>query len=71
MNAIDQKKYEYEGKNRITVGDLRKQLQGYSSDTEVMFGNCINGNPLIFYRVKSRGDLLVQIELNEVTEDFL
>lgn len=44
---------------RITVGDLRRQLDGYSPNTEVSFSG------LDFYRVKQRGDNLIQIEFNQ------
>jgi hypothetical protein len=57
-----------EEESRITVGDLRERLKGYPDDTEITFGSTIAAVPLIFYRVKSRGDDLVQIELNEASE---
>lgn len=62
------KLYEIEEKHRITVGDLKERLQGYSDDTEITFGATIAAVPLVFYRVKRRGDDLVQIELNEAIE---
>jgi hypothetical protein len=55
--------------HRITVGDLREQLSGYSDDTEITFGGTLDAVPLIFYRVKTRGDKLVQIELNELRDE--
>jgi hypothetical protein len=58
--------YQYERENRITVGSLRRQLSEYSGDTEITFGCTIDATPLVFYRVKCRGDKLVQIELNEL-----
>lgn len=57
-----------EEESRITVGDLRRQLTGYSDDTEITFGCTLDAVPLIFYRVKTRGDKLVQIELNELQD---
>lgn len=57
---------QIEEENRITVGQLMEYLSGYPSDTEITFGATIEAVPLIFYRVKKRGDDLVQIELNEV-----
>ncbi|WP_432347916.1 hypothetical protein WMC41_09910 [Shinella yambaruensis] len=49
----------------ITVGELRAMLREYRDHVEITFGATLNGTPLEFYRVKSRGDDLVQIELNE------
>jgi hypothetical protein len=43
----------------ITVGDLRRQLEGYPDDAELFFGG------LRFYRLKSRGEKLVQLEFQE------
>lgn len=54
---------------RITVGDLLEQLRGYAPDMEITFGCTRDAIPLIFYRVKTRGDKLVQIELNELREE--
>lgn len=47
----------------ITVGELRKHLELFSDDYELFFGS---GN-LEFYRTKSRGDKLVQIEFSQNT----
>jgi hypothetical protein len=58
-----------EEKSRITVGDLRKELSFYSDDTEITFGHTLDAVPLVFYRVKTRGDKLVQIELNELYDE--
>lgn len=55
--------------HRITVGELREQLSGYSEDTEITFGCTLDAVPLIFYRVKTRGEKLVQIELNELRDE--
>lgn len=55
--------------HRITVGDLLEQLQGYAPDTEITFGCTRDAVHLIFYRVKTRGEKLVQIELNELRDD--
>jgi len=43
----------------ITVGELRRALSLYSDDAELSFGG------LEFYRVKSRGEHLAQIEFNQ------
>lgn len=48
----------------ITVGQLREALSVHADDDTVIFGPDAQGNALRFYRVKSRGDKLVQIELN-------
>jgi len=48
---------------------LKELLREYSDDTEITFGNTIDAFPLIFYRVKSRGENLVQIELNELRDE--
>jgi len=47
----------------ITVGELRKHLDIFSDDCELFFGS---GN-LEFYRTKSRGDKLLQIEFSQNT----
>ncbi|MBB1329494.1 hypothetical protein H5087_09055 [Pseudoalteromonas sp. SR43-7] len=43
----------------LTVGDLKKQLAHYDDDVEITF------NGLDFYRLKMRGENLVQIEFNQ------
>ncbi len=43
----------------ITVGDLLEQLKGIDPDSELYFGG------LDFYRVKSRGHKIIQIEFNQ------
>ena len=48
----------------ISLGELRKHLALFSDDCEVFFGS---GN-LQFYRTKSRGDKLVQIEFSQNTD---
>lgn len=57
-----------EERSRITVGDLVEQLSGYPPDAEITFGCLRDTTFLTFYRVKRRGDRLVQIELNELRE---
>ena len=44
-----------------TVGELREALKGYPDDWQVIFG-C---EELEFYRAKTRGPTLVQIEFNQ------
>ena len=48
---------------KTTVGELREHLRLFSDDCELIFGN---GN-LEFYRTKSRGPNLCQIEFNQQT----
>lgn len=43
----------------VTVGELREQLEGYSEDAELYMGG------LQFYRLKRRGEKLVQLEFNQ------
>jgi hypothetical protein len=43
----------------ITVGDLIRMLQDYPEDASLSFGG------LVFYRLKQRGDKLVQVEFNQ------
>ena len=49
----------------LTVGDLKKELQHWTDDTEIDFGTTEAGTSLVFYRFKKRDDKLLQIELNE------
>lgn len=44
----------------ITVGELKKQLGYYADEDELYMGG------LTFYRLKRRGENLVQLEFNEV-----
>lgn len=46
--------------NTITVGDLKEMLELYDNDFEISFSG------LDFYRLKTRGPKLVQVEFNEV-----
>ena len=48
----------------ITVGELRNRLKLYPDDYELSFGS---GN-LHFYRVKLRGENVVQIEFSQNTD---
>lgn len=43
----------------LTVGEFKKMLSYYDDDTEITF------NGLDFYRLKTRGDNLVQVEFNQ------
>ena len=43
----------------ITVGELKRDLSLYADDYIITFGG------LDFYRVKQRGDKLLQIEFNQ------
>jgi hypothetical protein len=44
---------------KITVGELKLHLKSYADDCELYFGG------LEFYRLKQRGDKLVQFEFNQ------
>lgn len=48
----------------LTVGDLRDAIAAYTDDTEVVFGPCEHGEPLKFYRFKSRGEKVIGIEFS-------
>ncbi len=48
----------------MPISRLKEELAGYTDDCEVTFGS---GN-LSFYRTKMRGDKLVQIEFNQLTD---
>ncbi|WP_339021825.1 hypothetical protein [Aeromonas salmonicida] len=53
--------------NNLTVGELKECISDLPSDMEITFGSSrYSKRPLIFYRFKSRGDDLLQIELNEL-----
>ena len=43
----------------ITVGELKELLEGFTDDTELYFSG------FDFYRVKRRGEKVVQIEFNQ------
>ncbi|HSC31560.1 MAG TPA: hypothetical protein VLD17_07535 [Gemmatimonadaceae bacterium] len=64
------KQTDREKASRITVGELREMLNGYSAHTEITFGCTLDAVPLAFSRIKSRSldDNLVQIELAELTD---
>jgi|UPI000562E77D hypothetical protein len=48
----------------ITVGDLRDAIAEYPDDAEVIFGSVLGGGQLMFYRFKSRGEKVLQMEFN-------
>jgi hypothetical protein len=50
-----------EKRSRITVGRLIEKLSVYPKDAEITFGSLMDATLLVFYRVKRRGDDLVQI----------
>ena len=55
----------------LTVGNLRKFLESVDPESEITFGaSKFRKRPLIFYRFKTRGDKLLQIELNEIDQNF-
>ena len=46
---------------KTTVGELRRQLEGWPDDMKLIFSD----NGLDFYRFEKRGDDLLQMEFNE------
>ncbi|HEX8278453.1 MAG TPA: hypothetical protein VF540_07145 [Segetibacter sp.] len=55
LSALDQSHL----KTAKTVGDLKRDLSIYPDDMEIYFEG------FVYYRVKQRGDKILQIELNE------
>jgi hypothetical protein len=51
------------GDGVLTVGDLRNAIAYLDDDVEITFGG-----ELVFYRFKWRGDALLQIEFNDVSD---
>ena len=49
----------------LTVGDLRNAIAYLDDDVEIDFGSTLDGSRLNFYRFKWRGEMLLQMELNE------
>lgn len=49
----------------MTVGDLKRHLQGIDDNTDLEFGG-----GLTFYRLKFRGDNLVVLEWNEAEAEL-
>ena len=49
----------------LTVGEMRAAIVDLDDDVEIDFGCSLQGNALLFYRWKWRGDKLLQIELSE------
>lgn len=47
-------------KHLITVGELMDRLSSYPRDTKISFSG------LDFYRLKRRGENLIQVEFNQV-----
>ncbi|WP_157619284.1 hypothetical protein [Psychromonas aquimarina] len=43
----------------LTIGELKKMIKDYDNDIEISFSG------LDFYRLKMRGDKLVQVEFNQ------
>jgi hypothetical protein len=46
---------------KFTVGDLRRELADWPDDIELIFSD----DGLTFYRLKKRGENLLQMEFNE------
>jgi hypothetical protein len=47
------------------VGDIRNAIAYLDDDVEIDFGSTLDGTALKFYRFKWRGEMLLQMELNE------
>lgn len=57
--------------NVLTVRKLKEFLEGVDPEAEITFGSSkYRKRPLIFYRFKMRGEKLLQIELNEIDQNF-
>lgn len=57
--------------NKLTVGELKKELSKIDNSFEITFGSSYyRKRPLIFYRFKMRGEKLLQIELNEIDQSW-
>lgn len=53
---------------QMTVGELLDLLDGYPRHYKITFGSTLDGSPLVFNRVKQRGESLIQIELTELPD---
>ena len=71
MEDLSARKRRYAEEHAITVGELRRALAVFEDDWTVVFSETEAGNPQVFYRTKARGPKLVQIELNELSEEWL
>lgn len=71
MNKKITKLRELEAQNRITVGELRKQLKPLPADMEIVFSDTIDGNIVMFNRTRLYGKNKFLIEFNELkVEDY-
>lgn len=48
----------------LTVADMRAAIESFPDDAEIIFGTCSHGEPLRFYRFKSRSEKALGIEFN-------
>lgn len=48
----------------LTVGDMRDALAEFPDDAEIIFGTDSSGEPLKFYRFKTRGPKTLGIEFS-------
>ena len=56
---------------KLYVKDLRSFLSEVDPNSTITFGSSkYRKRPLIFYRFKTRGEKLLQIELNEIDQNF-
>lgn len=57
---------------KMTVGELMKRLSVWPEDFELTFGSSWgspDGMPFEFYRLKQRGEKLLQIELQDMYDE--
>lgn len=48
----------------LTVADMRDAIDNFPDDAEIVFGTCPHGEPLQFYRFKTRGEKVLGIEFD-------
>lgn len=57
----------------LTVGDLKRELANWADDAEIIVGvslkDRIVSDGLVFNRLKSRGEKLLQIQFYELSEE--
>jgi hypothetical protein len=48
----------------LTVADMLDAIDNLPDDAEIVFGTCSHGEPLQFYRFKTRGEKTLGIEFS-------
>jgi|GEM_PF-4337421 len=64
MNKKRTELRKFEAQNRITVGELRKQLEALPADMEIVFNDTVDGDIVMFYRTRLYGKNKFLIEFN-------